>query len=302
MAQVTVLMSTYNGERYLQEQIKSLQMQEDVDIQILVRDDGSADKTLQILDEYQQKGVLKWYAGQNLKSARSFLDLVNNAPETEYYAFCDQDDVWFNDKLKRAIEALEGEGSVNNIPLLYCSNYQLVDAVLNDLPDNGHASTTTYGAALASSCCTGCTVVFNQALRNYIVGREPRNVVMHDDWIHKLCLAVGGTVIYDDNKTLMYRQHSSNVDGGVHTFGSKIKGLIKRIKTKDCLRSKQIEDLFTLYGDQMPYDNKCLTQYFIQSYHKGFFSRIKLLASRRIRTPYKRLNRGFYAAILFHYF
>ena len=72
----SVLMSTYNGERYLRQQIDSILQQEGVKVQLLVRDDGSTDNTLDILNGYAQKGLLKWYQGENLKSARSFLTLL----------------------------------------------------------------------------------------------------------------------------------------------------------------------------------------------------------------------------------
>ena len=94
---VLILLSTYNGERYIKEQIESLLKQENVKVSILVRDDGSTDGTINILNEYQKQGKLKWYTGENLKPAKSFMNLVENAPEYEYYAFCDQDDVWLKD-------------------------------------------------------------------------------------------------------------------------------------------------------------------------------------------------------------
>ena len=119
---ITVLMSTYNGEKYLREQIESILNQKNVRVQILVRDDGSTDHTHIILDEYQKNGKLNWYTGMNLKSSKSFMNLVTKAPETEYYAFCDQDDVWNNDKLYRAVNKLKSMGNMN-IPRLYSCNY-----------------------------------------------------------------------------------------------------------------------------------------------------------------------------------
>lgn len=102
-AHVTVLMSTYDGENFLRDQIESILNQEDVYVHLIVRDDGSKDRTINILEEYQSRGKLEWYSGKNLGSARSFLNLVSKSPDNEYYAFSDQDDVWFSKKLKRAI-------------------------------------------------------------------------------------------------------------------------------------------------------------------------------------------------------
>ena len=100
MDKVVVLLSTYNGEKFLEEQLRSLQGQIGVDVTVLVRDDGSTDNTHAILDEWSKNGFLSWYTGPNLGPAKSFLDLLCNAPDADYYAFCDQDDVWHKDKVK----------------------------------------------------------------------------------------------------------------------------------------------------------------------------------------------------------
>lgn len=94
MNSVTVMISTYNGEKFLKEQIESILSQTNVKVKIFVRDDGSVDGTRNILNDYQNKGKLTWYCGNNLKTARSFLDIVKNVPKDSYYAFSDQDDVW----------------------------------------------------------------------------------------------------------------------------------------------------------------------------------------------------------------
>ena len=129
MKTIEILMATYNGEKYLKEQIESLLNQKNVKISILVRDDCSTDNTQKILEEYQQKGLLKWYTGEKLKAAFGFIDLINNASEAEYYAFCDQDDVWDNDKLDIAIKKLEKFDS--QLPALYYCGQRLVDENLN---------------------------------------------------------------------------------------------------------------------------------------------------------------------------
>ena len=90
---ICILLSAYNGEKYIEEQLESLVGQQEVAADILVRDDGSSDKTHEILDKWQNKGLLKWYKGENLGFAKSFMDLVQRAGDYEYYAFCDQDDI-----------------------------------------------------------------------------------------------------------------------------------------------------------------------------------------------------------------
>ena len=128
---ICVMLSSYNGEKYIKEQIDSILAQKiDGEMILLVRDDGSTDETKQILNEYRSKyNNISWYTGDNLKAAKSFWDLVNSAPDADYYAFCDQDDVWYPDKLVRAINALEKEA----IPALYASNVVVVDQNLNSI-------------------------------------------------------------------------------------------------------------------------------------------------------------------------
>ena len=107
MKKIIVLMSTYNGEKYLQVQLDSILSQENVDLELLVRDDGSTDSTKTILERYQSEGKLTWYSGKNKKPAYSFFDLLGKCKDADYYAFADQDDFWHEDKLINAIKRLE---------------------------------------------------------------------------------------------------------------------------------------------------------------------------------------------------
>lgn len=95
MKTVSVLLSTYNGEKYLREQLDSLLVQQGVDLRIIARDDGSKDTTVEILKEYAGKDTrVSFFEGKNVGPAQSFFDLIMKSPDSDYYAFCDQDDVW----------------------------------------------------------------------------------------------------------------------------------------------------------------------------------------------------------------
>ena len=128
---VLVLMSTYNGEQYLQQQINSIITQKNVEVELIVRDDGSTDKTIDILKDYQQKGLLSYYAGENLKPQYSFLHLLRHAPECKYYAFADQDDVWLEDKLYSGIKEIY---SFDNQPAIYTCQTQMTNQYLEKIP------------------------------------------------------------------------------------------------------------------------------------------------------------------------
>ena len=127
---ILVLVSTYNGERYLSQQLDSILNQKGVNVSVLVRDDGSSDNTIRILEDYEKRNQnLHYYQGTNVGPIMSFFDLLNQAKGYEYYAFCDQDDVWDDDKLSSAILLLDKEP--DSLPVLYCSNLKVVDENLN---------------------------------------------------------------------------------------------------------------------------------------------------------------------------
>ena len=212
MKSVQILLSTYNGAEYLQEQLDSLYAQKDVNVKLLVRDDGSSDATHSILDAEQAAGRLEWYTGGNLRPAKSFWDLVQKAPESEYYAFCDQDDVWLEDKMKVAVDMIK---EYEEIPCMYCSAYQMVDAKLNPIPTPALNPQISFHNALLRNIATGCTMVFNQALMKLLKRYVPDFLHIHDDWVYKICLAVGGKVIYDTTPYIYYRQHGKNSIGGI---------------------------------------------------------------------------------------
>ena len=122
---VCVLLSTYNGEKYLKEQLDSVLNQKDITLNFLVRDDGSTDSTIDILKQYEKEGKIKLIVGKNIGYKKSFYELAKLAPLSDYYAFCDQDDVWDDDKLITAVNMLEREN--NSIPLLYFSALRVVN-------------------------------------------------------------------------------------------------------------------------------------------------------------------------------
>lgn len=191
MKKVAVLMSTYNGENYLKEQVDSLITQVGVDVSITVRDDGSSDKTIEMLDGWQREGVLTYYVGPNLKPGRSFMDLIMVAPQADYYAFCDQDDVWDSDKLVVAITRLEEMSEINK-PVIYFSRTRLVDRNLVPISVRQRIHKPGLGAALMINPVTGCTEVFNSTLLSLLRRYKNENVYMHDGWSYRVCMAMGG--------------------------------------------------------------------------------------------------------------
>lgn len=211
---VLVLVSTYNGEKNLCAQLNSiLQQQGDFDLEILVRDDGSQDRTTQILSEYQNNDRLTWYKdGENVGAANSFMRLLYDAPEADYYAFSDQDDVWKENKIDESIKYLS---EINGYGVVYTNAY-LVDSNLNSL--NCKVFTDIQKMTVLKSLCScnamGCTMVMNNSLVQLIKNMPiPNNIIMHDGFICGVCMSCGGEVIYLEEPTMYYRQHSNNAVG-----------------------------------------------------------------------------------------
>jgi glycosyltransferase involved in cell wall biosynthesis len=278
---ITILLSTYNGERYLEEQIESLLHLEGVKCTILVRDDGSTDGTISILEGYSNLGVLSYYTGNNLKPAHSFFDLINKSPNTDHYALCDQDDYWEKNKLQVAYNKLKEFPSY--LPSLYFSKAETYDENLNYL-EGGNYPKAAYslGTALLRNNATGCTMVFNKCLRDYLKRYTPNKLLMHDHWIYLLCLALDGNVVYDSDSYIKYRQHAKNVVGAK----SSILDTIKRsgvFSDTPLIRSTMAENLLTNYRDCFSEENVCLIEK-VASYRTNLKSRLSLILDSDIKS------------------
>lgn len=213
---VAILMSTFNGMKYIKEQIESLLSQScSVGIHIHIRDDGSTDSTLSYLRGLsQEREGIFIYEGENIGVVGSFMWLVKNIAGYNYYAFCDQDDVWQPLKLTAAINKLSE--ITGYMPQLYCSAYEYVDQNLITIGRFISNTDLSINNLLIENCAPGCTMVFNAALRNlYLqlnIGDISKSIVMHD-WFFLLLARCSGDVLYDKNSYLLYRQHANNVVG-----------------------------------------------------------------------------------------
>lgn len=218
-----VVMSTYNGEKYIETQIESILKQEGVTVLLIVRDDGSTDKTTSILERYQEAKKLIWYSGPNLKPAKSFLDLLeyieNNISESkyDYVAFADQDDVWDSQKLYFA-----GNHLIKNYDLYYCS----MEAFYDNNPNKKtliRAVILEKGEILFRNSVAGCTMAFNKKVLHTINLYNPSYIEMHDSWILRVCTILGYNIYADSTPLIKYRIHGKNVCGSSISLWKKIK-------------------------------------------------------------------------------
>ena len=278
---LAVLMSTYNGERFLQAQIESILNQHcDCQVDLWVRDDGSTDSTCSILQTYAERGVLRWYKGENLKPAKSFLDLIHHCPGYDYYAFADQDDVWYPDKLQNGINRI----CDLQIPAVSFANAHLVDGDLNSLGRNVHRNPphVDFYSVTCSGGIMGCTMVFNNQLARLIQGAPmPRNLIMHDYYIAIVCTLHDGVILYDYEPCLDYRQHGGNVEGS----SSKKWDALKKRRTLLLTKKEQTLDLMAASicecYSEVPSPEKLAWLQQVSVYRKSLFRAVKLALDKK---------------------
>jgi len=272
MNKICVLMSTYNGDKYIIEQIESILNQKKVNVELLIRDDGSTDKTLEILEEYSKKYKnLKYYSGQNLKTARSFMDLLFRAGEYEYYSFSDQDDVWDLDKLTVGISYLKDDYH------LYGCSKRIVNENLKLLDrEDENVYSLELGATILRGRISGCTMIFDKFLRSEIIKYNPQVITMHDSWILRVASCLG-QIYYDKRPHISYRQHAQNVVGARKTLLEISRLRIKNFKNRknDKTRVEIAKQLYQEYGQHLNKFEKKNLYYFAYSREKIVY-RLKL--------------------------
>lgn len=208
---IAVIMSIYNGREYLDEQLLSLACQVNVLIDLYVRNDNFKDDCLDILSKYKKyfSNLFFFDGDQNLGFAESFYFLSLNSGDYDYYAFCDQDDIWCSNKLLKAINYLDKFS--NKVPVLYCGNFV---SFSNEEPIsiNKYKKISNWENYFYSFC-PGCTMVFNKTMMNYFRTFRPNKILYHDQWLLFLCLCLSGNVFYSTEITTWYRQHKNNLIG-----------------------------------------------------------------------------------------
>lgn len=230
---ICVIMSTYNGEKYIEQQLDSI-FKNTKNVFLYVRDDGSKDKTIEVLRNYGIKHTvpIEVNGGKNVGSAESFLTAFRACPKADYYAFCDQDDVWIDGKLSAAVEQI----GTTNQPVLWCSDYQVTDSDLHIMIQSVLEQPVRDSVrAVFYNNVPGCTMVFNWALMQELRKVNISKIRMHDIMAINVAL-ITGKVIFDRTSYVLYRQHGNNVLGYSHKkiqIGKWIKEKLELVKNKE---------------------------------------------------------------------
>jgi glycosyltransferase involved in cell wall biosynthesis len=208
---VVVLMSTYQGEPYVTEQLASILDQLPEDGRILIRDDGSRDGTVARIEAVGDSRI-SVIRGGNLGFLRSFLALLQAAPaDADMFMLADQDDVWLPGKIEKAERYLEGRDAV---PKLYCSRMRLVDEDLKPIGLSPEwPRKPSFQNALVENVVTGCTAAFNRAALDLVQQHGDVELLYYHDWWLYLVVAAFGEVYADPEPTVLYRQHGRNAIG-----------------------------------------------------------------------------------------
>lgn len=227
---VAILLTTYNGAKYLEEQLQSIIRQTHTCWTLYVSDDGSTDDTLQIIESY--RGLLgcervRLLQGPRRGFAQNFLSLIRNPKVCgDYFSFCDQDDIWFPDKLERSLAQIP---RIEQGPALYCSRTRLIDekgreigySPLFDRPP-------AFCNALVQSLAGANTMLLNPVARALLAQVPLEAPVVSHDWLSYLLVSgCGGQVRYDPEPTLDYRQHGGNLIGSNSGFGDRLRRVQK---------------------------------------------------------------------------
>lgn len=222
---VVILLSTLNGEAYLDAQMDSLLAQTHENWVLFWRDDGSRDATTLRMQNFaaragQGRVIRVESADGRLGVTDSYLTLLRRVAgiltETDAVAFADQDDVWLPEKLERGLAALRTVKAAT--PALYCARQKFVDSGLAPLGESERLRRPVgFPAALTQNVATGCTMMLNRAAVALVASSRPAPGTLHDWWCYLVVTAAGGVVLPDETATVLYRQHGGNLVGAPST-------------------------------------------------------------------------------------
>lgn len=277
---VGILLCTFNGERYLREQLDSFMAQTHEDWRLFVSDDGSTDSTLGILEAYQRVlgDRLTVMQGPRKGFGQNFLSLIRNTAVTaDTYAFSDQDDIWLPNKLERSIASLARLRTRG--PQLYCSRTRLID---NDGAVTGQtplfSKRPSFRNALVQSLAGANTMLINEAARQ-LLSRTPEDVsVVAHDWLaYILVTGCGGEVVYDPIPSVLYRQHAGNLIGANSGLRSRFNRVSKMLGGRFKLWNEKNLRILNSYQTDLTLENRLTLGYFIQMREAGVFRRLRAL-------------------------
>lgn len=263
---IGILLCTYNGEKYLDVQLRSIANQTYKNWRIFASDDGSTDRTIEILKVARRlygEDRLDIFEGPKQGPTENFLSLIRLMhQECDYFAFCDQDDIWYENKLSRALNFLGS--SPSSLPVLYCSSSSYISESGSFIQNSYiFQNSPSFRNALVQSIAGGNTMIFNQAVANLLASTPIcKGLVAHDWWTYILVTAFSGKVYYDPIPSVYYRQHSEALVGENQSIKAKITRIRKLLDGK--YKSWNIKNLETLtfFSEKLSAENQRVLAHF----------------------------------------
>ena len=291
-AKVAILMSTYNGEKYLEDQVMSIVKQDYGDWHLYIRDDGSKDNTTSVIRDLEKRddriSFINKDKPQNMGVTGSFMELLARV-DADYYMFSDQDDFWQPDKVSATLAKMQ-ESEESNQPVCVHTDLTIVDAQLkgNALLNGPDYVWSGFRQLLFANCVTGCTMMINQPLKELIDFNDKRlkNIYLHDWWIALIAVAFG-KVVYLRRSTILYRQHSGNVVGSNNKGTDWYNKLPANVRVLQTVR--MAKDFWSVYQGRLKGRDAAYTRDYasLASHRNPFWNLLVVLKCPPVRPTFK---------------
>lgn len=262
---VAVILSTYNGERFVREQLDSILNQTYKNFEIVVRDDGSSDNTVNIIKEYQKNNKnITLYERENVGFVKSFFELLKLA-NADYYSYADQDDVWIQNKIELAVQELNKLD--NSKPNMVFGNSDYYDENMKFIGKGDKNKKYSFLRALFACCGQGMTMTVNKKTRDMIIENNPKSCFFHDWWTYLLCVGLGN-VAYNNVTTVKYRRRKENATSEGQGYIRLLMWRIKNLLLNDGMQDikQQMLNFKDYYYYQLSKENRQIIDLFSSDY------------------------------------
>ncbi|SVB76208.1 uncharacterized protein METZ01_LOCUS229062 [marine metagenome] len=284
MKQIDILLSVFNGEKHLVELLNSLLEQTYSNLRVLIRDDSSTDNSLSIINKYISDfpDIFQLFSDsfKNIGTAKSFMCLLKQT-DSNYVMFCDQDDIWKNNKVEITFDKMKTTEKVYpSLPILIHTDLELVNSELESINSsfwkyqNINPNRTKLNQVIVQNIVTGCTMMINEPLIN-IAYAAPDEIVMHDWWL-TLIASTFGEIDYITENTIYYRQHELNQIGAKRYGEGKFIRPFNRLKNRKVENNyikKQVMAFKQRYEDDMPLEKKEIIDKFLEINNYGLIQK-----------------------------
>ena len=310
-AKVLVLMTVYNGSKYLEAQLDSIFNQQGVDVFLAARDDCSQDNSIEIIKGYMERypnRITLIEGMENLGPTGCCLELIHSVclDGYNYYALADQDDVWLPEKIHKAIIVLENLKLEESIPQLYLSNLTVTDENLNYrfMAYVPNYVTAIPGRCFAEYAASANTFVFNRTALELYINTPTRKTFAGDVWFYILCVFLGKAV-YDSESYILFRRSENNASGkrekGIKLWLYRFSRLGKDIRDGHQNCHDMAEDLLKYYGDLLSEEKKEILG-IVANYPNSIKDRLRLLFDPRIKSKCFSKNICFWGRVIINRF